>query len=234
MLATSNPAPRTNGSPKKARAVKNGTAKSQVNTSAHSKSKDTEVIATETDSTPETIKSVENNSNWIFRTAPVAIMARWYTLDVSYNISKNWATGPAVISYASGTMGGMLAPTYRGYAIGWNGNYYFNSVRVDGWYASLHAYYENYDSYPEGYSGYVAINGFKANSAVGYRWIIGNFDILAGLGMENRIHTTTDHRERYLLIDGSPTMIQEPTSNASDWLPFAEIKIGFIRFPIGS
>jgi len=162
-------------------------------------------------------------ARWDLRTAPVALVARWYTLDAFYRITKNWSTGPAAIVYAASSPGGMFFPNYKGYAVGWGGNHYFTSVRTDGWYASLHAYYESYESYPHGSMSIEKRDGFKANSALGYRWRINNgFDLLTGLGVENDTHSVIERREGPLLNN----LAQETRSNRSTWLPFIEIKIG--------
>ncbi len=34
------------------------------------------------------------------RTAPLALLAQWTTLDTSYNLNDHWATGPALVVYS--------------------------------------------------------------------------------------------------------------------------------------
>jgi hypothetical protein len=136
--------------------------------------------------------SKEEMPRWEFRTAPVAYLARWYTLDVSYRISEKWATGPAGIIYGSPEIGHMFAPSYKGYAAGWNANYYFNTVLKSGWYLSMHSFYEKYSSYPHAYLGHKEIDGFRANAVAGYQWRWSAFNLMAGLGGEYNNHNVVD------------------------------------------
>ncbi len=167
-------------------------------------------------SKPKTIEK-----KWELRTAPIAMMVSWYTLDVSYRLSENLATGPAVISYNARGPGGMFGPTYNGYAIGWNGSYYFSSLLKDTWYISAHAYYESYKSYPRAYLGHYVYEGGKANTAIGYQWRGAMINIIAGLGLEYRSYSVTDKKDP---IGG----IEQPSVDSSEsrGLPFVEFKIG--------
>lgn len=76
-------------------------------------------------------KEKEDETRWDLRMAPVALIARWYTLDASYRITENWSMGPAAIIYSASSPGGMFFPSDKGYAIGWSGNHYFTSVRTN-------------------------------------------------------------------------------------------------------
>jgi|GEM_PF-3092149 hypothetical protein len=139
---------------------------------------------------------------WEFRTAPIALLARWYTLDVSWRFSKHWSTGPAVVFYRSATIGNMLTPSFRGSAVGWQGNYYFQSVERNSWYAGFHSYYEEYDSYLEGRSGRDAVKGLRLDSALGYQWRgAGSFrplHFMAGVGPEYKDR----QRKRFRELEG--------------------------------
>lgn len=158
---------------------------------------------------------------WEFRTAPIALWARWYTLDISYRISEKWTTGPAAVVYGSAEIGNMFVPSYKGYAVGWNANYYFNSVLKNGWYLSMHSYYEKYSSYPHAYLGHKEMDGFRANAVAGYQWKWSSFNMMAGLGGEYRNHNVVDKPDA---IAGSQP---EVTSfNETRTLPHIEFKIG--------
>jgi len=162
-----------------------------------------------------------NKRSWEFRTAPIALIARWFTLDVSYRLSDQWATGPAAILYNAEGPGGMLSPSYKGYAVGWNGNYYFNSVYKNTWYVSAHTYYESYKSYPHAYLGYKEIDGFKANSVIGYQWKWSRINMMTGIGAEFRNQNVVDRKDAVNSVEQSPI-----ESRDSFWLPHIEFKMG--------
>lgn len=156
---------------------------------------------------------------WEFRTAPVALLARWYTLDVSYRFTENFAVGPSIVIYdAPGEQGNMLAPTYKGDAFGFHANYYFTSVKARGWYSGLHAYQESYRSYPEGYPGYEDRKGYRSNITAGYQFKWSQVNLLTGLGMEYRNHNVVE-TSRYSGV--------QPETRKSGWGPTVEIKLGF-------
>lgn len=158
---------------------------------------------------------------WEFRTAPIALLAKWYTLDVSYRLSDNWATGPAVILFNADEPAGMLGPSYNGYALGWNGNYYFDSAYKRTWYISAHGYYESYKSYLHGYRGYKDMAGYKFNSAIGYQWKWSRINMIAGIGQEYRDQTVTDKTESIKTIEQ-----QTSDSTKAVWFTFFEFKVG--------
>jgi hypothetical protein len=159
--------------------------------------------------------------DWEFRTAPIAFIARWLTLDVSYRLTDQWATGPAAILYNADGPGGMVGPTYSGSAFGWNGNYYFSSAFSNTWYVSAHAYYESYKSYPHAYMGFKEIDGVKANSAIGYQWKWSRVNVMAGVGAEFRSQTVVDRRDGDDVAGSSPR-----ESKDAFWLPHIEFKMG--------
>ena len=157
-------------------------------------------------------------SNWEVRTAPIAYLAKWITLDLSY-VTDSFAFGPSIISYASPeTVGGMLAPTYNGLAYG--GNFvlaetlYRNSLYLSG-----HAYAENFRSYPHAFLGYQNRTGGKANIVLGYRWV--NIDITSmfGVGMEFRNHKVES-------VNNFTNSVTEYNENTS--LLHIEFKIGYL------
>lgn len=153
---------------------------------------------------------------WEIRIAPIALLARWLTLDVSYHLNENWATGPALINYTTDSnRGGMLVPTYKGYAIGWQGNY-FTSALKDGLYLSAHAYYESYKNYPHSFQGYYQKDGYKLNSALGYRWKWKPVVLMTGVGAEYLDHSVTEYTEVRTSRD----------SKQSNSRPFIEVKLG--------
>ncbi len=157
--------------------------------------------------------------SWEFRTAPVALLARWYTLDISYRFTEQLAFGPSAVIYdAPGVQGNMLAPTYKGNAFGLHANYYFNSVMTRGWYSGLHAYQESYRSYPEGYPGYEDRKGFRGNVTAGYQFKWSQVNLMTGLGMEYRNHN---------VVETSRYSGTQPETRESSWGPTVEIKLGF-------
>jgi hypothetical protein len=157
--------------------------------------------------------------SWEFRTAPIALLARWYTLDVSYRFTEHIAVGPSVVIYdAPGEQGNMLAPTYKGNAFGLHANYYFTSVERNSWYSGLHAYQESYTSYPEGYPGHEDRKGFRSNVTAGYQIKWSRVNLMTGLGMAYRNHD---------IIKTSRFDDTETESRESQWNPTVEVKLGF-------
>jgi hypothetical protein len=155
---------------------------------------------------------------WELRTAPIAFIAAWKTLDVAYRLTNHWSLGPSAISYGC-ELGNMLGPCYNGDAVGLNLNYYFKSVEKDTWYISTHAYSEKFKSYPEGSLGYSDVYGSKLNSALGYQWKGKMIQILLGLGFEIRNYNID---EKYT----DPMLGNNKSYSDSESLPFIEFKIG--------
>jgi len=153
------------------------------------------------------------------RTAPLALLASWYTLDASYRFTEHFALGPAVVFYNSrAEHGNMLAPTYKGTAYGLHANYYFRSVEVSGFYTGLHAYQEDYRSYPHGLSGHEDRNGYRVNLTAGYQARMNRVSLLMGLGVEVRSHKVVETRT----YDSAPKEYSE-----THRIPTVEIKLGF-------
>lgn len=160
---------------------------------------------------------------WELRTAPIAMLASWYTLDVAYRISDRWATGPAAVLYNGAEQGNMLYLSRRGHAFGWNGTYYLRSATTDSWYLNTHAYYESSRAYPHAVSGYNEENGVRANLTVGYhkrRWK--QINLMMGVGAELRNYDVTKYRESSLFKPES-----EESSHEVTWVPHIEFKVVF-------
>lgn len=166
----------------------------------------------------------EEPARWELRTAPIALLAKWITLDVSYRLTENFAFGPAAIFYVSpeGEQGGMLAPGYNGYAAGLNFSYYFNSVQKNTGYLSMHGYYENFSAFGHGTRDgeRTEVDGIKVNTAIGYQWKKSRFVLLTGFGVQYQ-----DHQENGIRFDqnGNTT---KTTESDSGFLPFVEFKVG--------
>ena len=139
--------------------------------------------------------NIESFSRWEFRTAPIALLANWYTLDISYRVSENVATGPAGILCNGSEMGHMFLPSYRGQAIGWQAYYYFYSILKNTWYLGMRGYQESYSSYPHGDSGYDKLNGFRSNIALGYQMKHSKVTTLLGLGVDYRDYMRVEYKE---------------------------------------
>ena len=166
--------------------------------------------------------NVEHKSNYKYevRTAPVALIAHWITLDASYFINENWALGPSVIDYANpSTQGGMFLPTFNGYAVGGH-LIWAENLLSDGYYISSHIYYEDYKSYPEAFFGYRQHVGTRYNAVLGKRWISGNCATMLGLGYENIFHTVT------VFPDGASSY--DDSENASSGGLTIEFKMGLL------
>lgn len=69
---------------------------------------------------------------WEFRAAPIQLLARFYSVEIGYRLSKHWSTGPAATAYDSpGNLGGMFAPVIHGAAFGWGATCYLKSVATN-------------------------------------------------------------------------------------------------------
>lgn len=166
--------------------------------------------------------SLENNMRlWEIRTAPVAMLASWYTLDVSYRISENFATGPAVVIYNAPEVGNAHLPTYKGGAWGWHANYYFDSVVRNTWYLGARAYYESFRSYPHARRGYEDVRGVRSAAFLGFQWKWSRLNLMTGVGMEYRGSDVKDYTRSGVNLEGAPTKSRE-----SELLPMIEIKLG--------
>ena len=148
-------------------------------------------------STPD---SQSSNYKFELRTAPIAFIAKWTTIDISYFINEHWAIGPSYIRYgASGPYGNMFLPTWDGYAIG--GHFILaENLQTTGYYLATHIYSENYKSYPEAYLGYYKRVGTRVIVTVGERWVSGNFTTQLGAGFEGTSYDITKTPDT-----GSPT-----------------------------
>lgn len=151
------------------------------------------------------------------RTAPVALLARWQTLDASYRINRHWATGPALVAYNSEGRGGMLAPSFKGLAIGWHVTHYFLSVARHGWYSGLHAYHEDYESRGHGDDGYEKLEGLRTNLVLGHHWRWNRVNLMVGAGPELKNYKVA----KYDRGNSTPTI-----SHESNLGPTVELKLG--------
>jgi hypothetical protein len=130
---------------------------------------------------------------WEVRTAPIALLASWSTLDVSYRLSDQIATGPAVVAFGCKGPGNMLAPCWDGYALGWQGIYYFRGVRGNSPYVSGHAYYDEFKSHAHAVvDSHDEVRGVRAHAFVGDMFHAPvNVIWQAGAGVETRNYQRT-------------------------------------------
>lgn len=141
---------------------------------------------------------------WEVRTAPIAYIARWITLDVSYRFNEQFAAGPAIVVYNSeSTTGGMFSPTYKGTAFGAQAYYYFRSVMGPTWYIGSRFYKEDYRSYPHAFSGYDNKDGWSANATLGYQVRSPSTVWLFGIGPEATTHNVLTHENNKPTVEDS-------------------------------
>lgn len=129
----------------------------------------------------------ESYEKWELRTAPLMLPFSWYILDVSYRFSPHWAFGPSVVIYNQSDAG-FLHSSRTGYAVGLNGNYYFQPVTRHGLYLGAHMYY---DSHQSGLDDRLAVRatesvGFRGDANLGYRLSWKPFTMAFGIGPEYR------------------------------------------------
>ena len=159
--------------------------------------------------------------NYEIRTAPIALLARWGTLDFSLNINTQWALGPSVIIYAAPKVGQMFAPSYSGTAIGGHLYYYLNSFSENSWYWGNHLYAESYQSYPHAMNGHYEYSGYKLNSKFGYQFTHSSgFNMLLGAGAELRNYAQKN-------IDDSSGANTPSFNDYQPVIPFIEMKFGY-------
>ncbi len=165
----------------------------------------------------------KNMRRWDLKTAPIAFLARWLTFDLGYYLTSKWSVGPSTILFLSEKPGGMLAPSYKGYAWGIDSVYLFSSVHQNGFNQSVHAYYDNFESYPHAARSYYKNEGFRINSAIGYtadelwyRWFL-------GLGGEFKSHQVQEFEEDLLTSDSN--FISEEHSEILNL--FIEFKVSY-------
>lgn len=166
---------------------------------------------------------VEPLRRWEIRTAPLAFSASWLTLDLSYRLNENFATGPAGVYYnASGETGRMFTPTFKGYALGWQGSYYLSSIQASTWYLGARGYYEAYRSYPHAFSGYVDKQGIRGSAVFGYQWKWSQVLLMTGLGGQSSVHDAKEVRNATSTAAGS-------TENGTENLfgGMIEVKLGY-------
>lgn len=131
------------------------------------------------------IPGFEGESRLELRTAPVALFAQWYTLDVAYSPnSSKWSTGPSAILFNCDGPAGSFTPCYKGYALGWNANYYITSALDNSWYLSGHILSESFEKRRHAEITVDEMKGWRANVAAGYQWRINSLSILTGIGGE--------------------------------------------------
>lgn len=161
---------------------------------------------------------------WEVRTAPIAYLAKWYTVDIAYVFGEQFAMGPAAIFYNGDDLGNMITPTYNGAAYGLSAAYYFKPVHKNGTYISSHIYYDKYDNYPHGApkGDYDKVEGIKANLVYGYRTHLSVFSISMGLGAEYRDYDVSVGQKTY----PGDAVDRGDYGNRSGVIPYVEFKIG--------
>lgn len=172
----------------------------------------------------------DEQSYWEVRTAPVAMFARWFSLDLAYRFgSGHFSTGPSAISYAAeGPYGNMFLPTYNGHAFGWHATYYFKPTTLNTWYLRGHAFSEEYKNYPHGGSVYEERKGTDATLVVGYssgmNWWK-TVSLSAGLGAKYINHHVVPRANGEAgFYDLRPEQLEE--YDESQTMMYTEIKLG--------
>ena len=154
------------------------------------------------------------------RIAPLALLARWFSFDLSLNTSKHWSYGPSGIYYGAPRSGNMFIPSYNGFALGGHVYYYYHGFDLNSWYWGVHAFYERFESYPHAFNGHYELNGTKVNTKVGYRILSSSsLSFLFGLGLETRNYSQDNIANSSL---SSPDF-----SDQSGLFPFLEAKMAY-------
>lgn len=160
-------------------------------------------------------------ARWEFRTAPVAALIKFYSLEIAYRFSKHWSFGPAGVAYDSlGDRGNMLIPTYHGAAFGLNGTYYLEPVAGDTFYVSGHAFYQKYTSYGHSFRGYSESEGARADVNLGYQWKWDSIIFRGGIGVQH----DNEKGRTVLPADGAPDTYAD--FDRTILFPTIEFKVG--------
>ncbi len=166
--------------------------------------------------------SVDSRRLLEFRTAPIAFLASWLSLDVSYKLTEKWGIGPSVILYNSEVSehGNFLMPTYNGNALGANLTYYIDSYYKNSIYLNFRGLYQDYISTPHSFrdGSHVEVRGFTGHIVLGHSYRKGRLSILTGLGVQhNRFSSET--------INPTEAAV-DIFSNTVTTSPYLEFKLG--------
>ena len=135
--------------------------------------------------------------NWAVKTAPVAYIAKWVTVDVTRKLTSKLSMGPSLIYYGNeSSIGNMFLPTYRGYAAGYNMNYFFKGLHQTGWYMSHHSYYEDYKDYPHNSDFTFSNEGWRADLIGGWNHKFPKYPVFiqSGLGLQYQSYDQTERQ----------------------------------------
>lgn len=166
-------------------------------------------------------KAKQEHKLWEVRGAPLALLAQWYSFDLSYRLNPKWSTGPSGIRYAASSNGNMLLPSMNGYAVGWNLNYYVNGVDQSSWYFGGYLFYEDYNRYPHSSSPPQKITGSRADYIMGYRIYHAPFALLLGAGFQ-----FSSQRQRRIYADSAGPNLDKGDTLLQISFPRLEVKLG--------
>ena len=161
---------------------------------------------------------------WEIRTAPIAILAGWTTVEALYHVTDQLAFGPSYIRYAECSgYAGMFSPSYCGSSLGAAMNYYFKPNAVRTWYLGSHVYSSNYRSYshPTIVGEFTDKSGVSVNAVLGIQRNWKNCEIMLGGGLETDIFK--ENRRTFQFVDKT---YSDTVSNPTQTYPYIEAKVG--------
>lgn len=167
---------------------------------------------------------IEASKSWEVRTAPLALIARWYTLEALYRLNDEWALGPSYIKFGSTASADMFFPSYRGKALGFVGTHYFPSSSGQGLYGTVRYYFQDYTAYEhDNTSSEFHLKGHSLAFVGGYRLpFLKSFFFMPGIGIQlgkyEKTETKTD------IITHAVTVTTD--SNYLSVIPYLEAKVG--------
>lgn len=134
------------------------------------------------------------------RTAPLALIARWITLEGLYLLGgERWAVGPSLVFYESPAAGSMLWLSQRGRSIGAVATYYFKPVSEPGWYGTLRYLHDSYTYYPHNSRAGIRHESYQGHSltmVAGYRFVLPwNAFLLMGGGAQGGLYERAETKE---------------------------------------
>lgn len=159
------------------------------------------------------------------KTAPIALLAGWYTLDFSIRASTQFSIGPSLVVYDGDveTSGSFLSPNYKGYGAGFHWNYFLRNINENWFYLSGHTYFDDYKSLGHNSSFRESVEGIRTNLIFGWKHQFHGLPLImqAGGGLEYRWYSVRE-------VPRSSSITGVTRYFSEEWgLPMIEFKIGF-------
>ncbi len=156
------------------------------------------------------------------RTAPIAFVARWLTLEALFRVNPHWAVGPSFVYYGDTSSGSMFWLSYQGRAVGIVATHYLRGAGIRGWYGTGRYHFESFTHRPHAKSEELHYKGHALLLSAGYRFVfLKNFFVMPGLGVKLGLYERT---ETNFSVPSARTRNTKPNHFLA--LPYLEAKLG--------